>query len=242
MRNNTPQNTETPTNNIITLTQNSTDCMGGSNYNTETCRYNKDIQPKRERAKIRKDGGQFKELCSINQEVQADILCIQEHNLDTTQYHVRTTLQHTAKKYWQRSRFTISSSPLTFSNTWKPGGTAIFSTGSITGRITATGADEWGRWSYHTLQGQQQRQVTIITIYQVVDKFTSNKGHFTIAAQQRSLLIRQGDSHLTPRQAFQRDLRQFLRNIQQPEHDILILGDFNERLGDNLNGTAQLSS
>jgi exonuclease III len=249
MRNNTLQSTETPINNIITLTQNSTDCLRennpwGDQIITEkpaeiTRIYSQNVNGLR----FEKDGGQFKELCSINQEVQADILCIQEHNLDTTQYHVGTTLQHTAKKYWQRSRFTISSSPLTFSSTWKPGGTAILSTRSITGRITATGADEWGRWSYHTLQqGQQQRQVTIITIYQVVDKFTIDRGHFTIAAQQRRLLIQQGNSHLTPRQAFQRDLRQFLRNIQQPEHDILILGDFNERLGENLNGTAQLAA
>ena len=171
-RNNAPQNTESPINSIITLTQNSTDTSlrennpWGDQITTEkpeetTRIYCQNVNGIR----LEKDGGQFKELCSIHQEVQADILCIQEHNLDTTQYDVRTTLQQTAKKYWQRSRLTISSSPITFSSTWKPGGTAILSTGSITGRIIATGADEWGRWSYHTLQGQQRRQVTIITVW-----------------------------------------------------------------------------
>jgi hypothetical protein len=37
---------------------------------------------------IQKDGGQFDVLCKIVKEVQADVLCIQEHNLDTTQYEV----------------------------------------------------------------------------------------------------------------------------------------------------------
>ena len=43
---------------------------------------------------IQKDGGQFDVLCKIVKEVQADVLCIQEHNLDTTQYEVRHTLHH----------------------------------------------------------------------------------------------------------------------------------------------------
>jgi hypothetical protein len=137
----------------------------------------------------------------------------------------------------------ISSSPIPFSSTWKPGGTGILSTGSITGRIIVTGADKWGSWSYHTFQDQQRRQITIIMVYQVVDKFTIDKGQHTITAQhQRSLLIQQGDTHLKPRQAFQRDLRHFLRKLLQQDQDILLIGDFNERLGDNLNGTAQLAA
>jgi hypothetical protein len=79
-------------------------------------------------------------------------------------------------------------------------------------------------------------------VYQVVDKFTADKGQFTAAAQQQSLLIRQGETHVEPRQAFQRDLRQFLKHLQDLNHDVLVLGDFNERLGDNLNGTAQLAA
>ena len=245
---NTSQNTEPYTNNTLTLTQHSihplrTNDPWGDQINTEkppgiTRVYCQNVNGIR----YEKDGGQFREMCTILQEVQADVLCIQEHNLDTTQHQIRQTLQQTAHKHWQRSRLTIASSPISFSGTWKPGGTAILSTGSITGRITASCSDEWGRWSYHTFQGQQRRKLTIITIYQVVEKFTTNKEQYTTAAQQRSLLIRQGDAHLQPRQAFQRDLRQFLSKLHQQEQEILLLGDFNERLGDNINGTAQLAA
>jgi endonuclease/exonuclease/phosphatase family metal-dependent hydrolase len=192
--------------------------------------------------RFEKDGGQFHEICKIHQEIQADILCIQEHNLDSTQYHVNQTLQQTARKHWQRSRLSLASSPIMFTGTWKPGGTAILSTGSITGRITATGSDAWGRWCYHTFQGQHLRHITIITVYQVVEKFTTDKGQYTAASQQRSLLIRQGELHLDPRKAFQRDLRSFLQQLQELRHEVMILGDFNERLGDNIHGTAQLAA
>jgi hypothetical protein len=126
------------------------------------------------------DGGQFKEICTIHQEVQADITCIQEHNLDTTQYKVTKIIRETAQKHCQRARTNIASSPVHFSGTWKPGGTAIMSTGSITGRITATGTDNWGRWSYQTFQGHNRLLVvTFITVYQVVEKFAPDKGQFT---------------------------------------------------------------
>lgn len=195
--------------------------------------------------RLDKDGGQFQELCKIHQEVQADILCIQEHNLDTTQYQVQQIIHQTTRKHWQRSRINIASSPMTFSGTWKPGGTAILSTGSITGRITATGTDTWGRWSYQTFQGQHQRQVTVITIYQVVDKFSQDKGTYTAYAQQRNLLIQQGETHIHPRQAFIRDLRQFIQQTktQYPgQHEILVLGDFNEQIGDTPQGIARLAA
>ena len=201
---NSNNNSNFPT---ITLVQESNNAMKKNTTwgdtldkkSTETTRiYSQNVNGIR----LEKDGGQFRELCAIHQEIQADILCIQEHNLDTTQYQVQQIIHQTTRKHWQRSRLNMASSPMTFSNTWKPGGTAILSTGSITGRITASGTDEWGRWSYQTFQGQNQRLFTVINIYQVVDKFSNDKGAYTAYAQQRNLLIRQGDTHLTPRQAF----------------------------------------
>ena len=52
--------------------------------------------------RFEKDGGQFNELCKIHQEVQADVLCIQEHNLDTTQHTVKHTIHQVCHKSWQR--------------------------------------------------------------------------------------------------------------------------------------------
>ena len=82
----------------------------------------------------------------------------------------------------------------------------------------------------------------MILVYQVVEKFTRDKGSFTAAAQQQSLLLRNQDSTQDPRIAFQRDLKIFLRQLTGQSNEILLIGDFNERLGDNLNGTAQLAA
>ena len=129
--------------------------------------------------KIQSDGGQYKEICEMVKEVKADIFCFQEHNLDTTQYRIRKTLHDTTTKQWQRARLTIASSPIPFSGQWKPGGTAILTNGYVTGRITATGQDNWGRWSYHTIIGRRCRQVTIISAYQVVAQRQALKGLYT---------------------------------------------------------------
>jgi hypothetical protein len=101
-----------------------------------------------------KDGGQYVELCRVAKEVQADVLCIQEHNLDTTQHQVQHTLHQATRKHWQRAKLTVSSSPITFQGTWKPGGTAILSAECITGRLVDSGHDSWGRWTYQTFRGQ----------------------------------------------------------------------------------------
>jgi hypothetical protein len=122
-----------------------------------------------------------------------------------------------------------------------------FDKGSITGRITETGTDTWGRWSYQTYQGKNLCKVTILTIYQVVDKFTNQKGTVTTYAQQQNLLIQQGEAHINPRQAFiQRShassYMQIDNDHQTIKNEILILGDFNERIGDNPQGIARIAA
>jgi hypothetical protein len=107
---------------------------------------------------------------------------------------------------------------------------------------TASGTDEWGQWSYQRFQGHNGLLITIITVYQVVEKFTANKGTFTAAAQQCSLLLRQNDRITEQCQAFQCNLHQFLIHLQTNGHKLLILGDLNERLGDKPTETAHLAA
>lgn len=197
--------------------------------------------------KLETDGGQYKELCQIQQEVQADIACYQEINLDTTQYQVNQTVQTTTRQFWHRARVNLASSTITFQNQWKPGGTAIISTGSITGRVIATGHDELGRWSYQTFQGGNRRQLTVISAYQVVAKYIQSKGQFSAGAQQQSLLIRHGDNVRDPRQAFRRDLKKFLHQLLSKQNndiqsDVLLVGDFNEQIGDEQQGMSSIAT
>jgi hypothetical protein len=113
--------------------------------------------------KLDKEGGQYSSFCKIHQEIQADISCCQEINLDTTQSNVKTIMYKTTQRHWQRSRLTMGSTPIAFAGQYKPGGTMIMSTGAITGRIQVTGTDKWGRWSYHSLIGHNGRTLTVIS-------------------------------------------------------------------------------
>jgi hypothetical protein len=46
-------------------------------------------------------GGQLAQYCTVLQEVQADVACGQEHNLDSIQSPVRSILFETVRQYWQ---------------------------------------------------------------------------------------------------------------------------------------------
>jgi exonuclease III len=186
-------------------------------------------------------GGQFDELCKVAKEVQADILCCQEHNLDTTQTVVKTIIHETLRQHWPRSRITMGTTPIPFATTFKPGGTMLLATNSITGQIISYTTDKWGRWTSHTYRGKGQVRVTIISVYQVVtDKLQI--GASTAAAQQRTLLIQSNDPICAPRKAFKRDLKAFATECLTAGQEILIVGDSNEVLGAEIDGMSKIAA
>ena len=184
-------------------------------------------------------GGQFDSLCSIAKELQIDILCGQEHNVDTSQSEVRSILHQTARQHWGRFRLGTGSTPTQFTNWYKPGGTLQLSIGNITGQITGTDQDPLGRWVCQTFRGKEGFLLTVISAYQVVE--TKPKGGTTTAAsQQVSLLTQANVEDRDPRNAFKRDLRSYLTKCKQRGHEILLLGDFNESIDGNFNGMSKL--
>ena len=93
------------------------------------------------------------------------------------------------------------------------------------------------------MAGKQGKCVTIISAYQVVAQRQALKGQFTSATQQQSLLLRQHDKITDPRTAFRRDLHSFIQKCQREDgHDILLLGDFNERLGEDPCGMSRIAA
>ena len=44
-------------------------------------------------------GGQFDSLCRVIKEVQADVMCGQEHQLDTVQHQVKSILYQTCRQH-----------------------------------------------------------------------------------------------------------------------------------------------
>lgn len=56
------------------------------------------------------------------------------------------------------------------------------------------------------------------------------------------MLIRQADSTVDPRKAFRRYLTAFLTEEVNHGHEIILTGDFNERLGDDPSGMSKIAA
>jgi hypothetical protein len=82
----------------------------------------------------------------------------------------------------------------------------------------------------------------MISEYQVV-RDTPEKGIITAAWRQRSLLLVASQDPLTdPRQAFKRDQTSCLHLCQSQGEDKILVGDFNEKSGEDIDGIATIAS
>ena len=186
-------------------------------------------------------GGQFDTICAIQKEVQADILCGQEHNLASDKTQVRSILYSTCRQHWRRSRVVFGATPIPFTSNYKPGRTFIVSAGDVTGRIKHQEPVEWGRWVSQTLQRKGSKFVTIISAYQVVSTAIL-PGSITATSQQQSLLLDAQDSTLNPHTVFRRDLSQYICQCTDKGHELLLLRNFNEPFGNDPDGMPKLAT
>jgi NaMN:DMB phosphoribosyltransferase len=86
-----------------------------------------------------------------------------------------------------------------------------------------------------TFQGAAGRRITIDSAYQVVSDVVV-RGTTTAAAQQQSLLIQRNDAIQAPGKAFRRDLAGYLQECKSAGDEIMLLGDFNEVMGEDPEG------
>ena len=185
-------------------------------------------------------GGKFSTVCQVQREVQADILCGQEHNLDSDKTQIRSILFNTAQQHWTRSKITFGTSPIGFSSNYKPGGTFMITAGDLTCRVIQQSKDKWGRWVTHTYKGRGALSIAVISAYQVVQKPTM-PGSITAASQQQSLLIQAQDVITDPRRAFCRNLQTHIQTCRAEGSEILLVGDFNEVFGMDLEGMVNVA-
>jgi YD repeat-containing protein len=134
----------------------------------------------------------------------------------------------------------MGTTPIPFTTNYKPGGTMSITVGDMTGRIIKQGHDKWGRWTSQTLRGAGSTSLTVISAYQVVSD-SPHTGLTTATAQQQSLLIQSNDP-LTPRQAFKRDLRSFIKACMNQGGEVLLVGDFNEVFGSECDGVSMIAA
>ena len=176
--------------------------------------------------------------------MEVDIALACEHKIDTTHTSNLSTMHQQATQILGQGSFKlqVASTPTTgrkFDS--KLGGTMAMAIGNSKGRIISTHADEAGRWVSMTLKRTQLPPVTVITTYQVVDVDPTTVGDSTYANHLAAYYTSKHRDHPHRlRKHHSDDLLGYVQNLQATGHSIILTGNLNESLGDDLAGLSRL--
>jgi hypothetical protein len=163
-------------------------------------------------------------------DLEIDIQCYAEVNCnflrsDQRQLFFEGTkaMDRSSKAIWGTSLFTTDSK-------YNPSRTAIVARGKTAGRVKKSGSDKLGRWTYQLLDGQGEKHVLIVSIYQCC-KRPANPGGHTAYHQQEVLLSERDSTDRDPRRNFFQDIKQFTKKFISNTESVIvpfIIGDWNE--------------
>jgi len=178
-------------------------------------------------------------------EMEADVAFFPETKLDTSQPRVKSQVYNHCRRVFGMGNYqaVMAASPQEYATSWKPGGVLGVTIGKTIGRITASGSDRMGRWSYFTYSGRGSRVITIICTYQVCQENARTSGDMTAIAQQYSLLSQEGrpNPHRV-RDHHAKDLIAFVKQRQANGELVCVAGDFNDTIGESNTGLTKLCS
>jgi exonuclease III len=167
--------------------------------------------------------------------IDADIIGASEINVESHHPFVQRLFSKHRNQVWTHSRFSLSSSKISFNSMRKPGGTLVGVTGNTSGRTVKQYSDPMGCFSSITLLGKLGKHVTIISAYQV-PRNSESCGKTTSHQQQVLQMKRDGIRDQNPRRQFCSSLDTYLSAKIYEKHQIILGGDFNEEVGLNMDG------
>mmetsp|Transcript_30358 Transcript_30358/g.72755 ORF Transcript_30358/g.72755 Transcript_30358/m.72755 type:complete len:2117 (+) Transcript_30358:2729-9079(+) len=166
------------------------------------------------------------------QKIRCDLVGLSEINVDTRQPAVVARLRDDLHGDCKHAKMSMASTPLPArTSTYKPGGTMSLALGNIAGRVVKSSSDDLGRWTSQTLSGKGGRLITVVSVYQPCQRY-SNKSSFRFWDQQVTCLSTQGRSDLDPRRQFTADLKNYLLELADQKHLLIVGGDFNQTFAD----------
>eukprot|EP00957_Ditylum_brightwellii_P177657 13532161-Ditylum_brightwellii.AAC.1 len=89
-------------------------------------------------------------------------------------------------------------------------------------KVHASGADQFGQWSYVTLSGKNKRKVTVVTAYRVCKNSLATAEENTCQMQQWRSLRKQGVEVPDPRKQFMTDFESLLEDHLNNNEEILV--------------------
>ena len=177
--------------------------------------------------------GNFEEITAHMREIQADIICFQEHNLSTEQPKIRNALNQIVRNTWPESKpkLVIAQSPIQYPSQSKPGGTLQIITGNLTGNVIMTHADALGRWTAIKLTGKDENNILIINYYQSINKKSIDKAGSKTSWAQQYVTLQKHHPKPNPTKQSAIDLQKFLSKHLKATDELNLTGDFNANLG-----------
>jgi len=186
-------------------------------------------------------GGTFYLANQAFKTMEVDVAGFSETNVDTTKPTVQQKLHSAVKHTTDRYRLQCASSKATAMLEYKPGGTATIVRNNAVGRVIAKDSDSIGRWSYVTLGGKDGKKVTFVSAYQPCKGKPKKDGSMTVITQQYAQFLEEKRHNPeNVRRHFIRDFKRFVKNCKSRGEELVIQGDFNENIGINSDGLAQL--
>jgi hypothetical protein len=113
-------------------------------------------------------------------------------------------------------------------------------TGSLVGRVRDTITDPYGRWCGFTLIGKDNKEIMILTAYNVSQAVNAKVGDDTLFNQQIALFKMQNIREPDPKKICITDLVEVIKQAQAQDKDIILTGDLNELIGDDPNKMAKV--
>jgi len=179
---------------------------------------------------IDRQGGDMAEICIEMKKTETDILLATEPGVCHNHHWIGEIIRQTARKEMKHSLVALASSRRKYKTYKKPRGSMMIAHGRTRGRITASGTDDYDRWSWMRINSKTGG-VMVISAYQEGDKQDfddyGKKGRKIARLQQHSML-KEDNRNNTPREAFRKDLIEFLLPAKKRGDSVLIMGDFNE--------------
>ena len=163
--------------------------------------------------------------------LQADIICLSELNLDVNKAEVAHKLIEKAKKMDMnmKVKLTTSKTSVNTSNN-KRGGTAALVRGNWSGHVKKMSKDKLGRWVSIEMIGKGARTIKIISTYRVCEQ-KHNQGSCTIYMQQQNDLIQEKREETDPREALLDDMSRVIAEDHKEGKIVILAGDMNEPIG-----------
>ena len=169
-------------------------------------------------------------------EVDADIFSINETHAGKINANHNRVLESSYRRMFQSKEsqycnLVSSSSIAPITNYTKLGGNMMGISGPLVSQIRRRIEDKYGHWCGFVLLGKDNREILVHIAYNVPQDTPA--GDDKLHSQQTSLYLLDGEVGPNPRKNFIRDLVTLITTAKRDNQDIILMGDFNEVVGDD---------